>query len=145
MHKVKLLLLALAVFTPGNVERVPAQAFPTRPITVVVPFSAGATTDVIARIIAERMRQSLGQPVIIENVTGAAGSIAVGRTARAAPDGYMLVSGHWGTMVVNGATYELPYDVRSALHRLPELRSAPTSLSQRRPSRQATSRASSPG
>src|SRR5262249_27512072 len=91
-----------------------AQVYPSRPITVVVPFPAGAGTDVYARIIVERMRRSLGQPIVVENVTGAGGSIAVGRVARAAPDGYTLINGHWGTHVVNGATYELSYDLRTA-------------------------------
>jgi len=114
MHKHQLVLLALAVAVLGSVECAPAQAYPSRPVTLVVPFAAGGATDVYARIITERMRQSLGQPVIIENIGGAGGSIAAGRVARAAPDGYTLFSGHWGTMVVNGATYELAYDLRSA-------------------------------
>ncbi len=114
MHKHQLVPLALAVAVLGSVERAPAQGYPSRPITVVVPFPAGGGTDVYARIIVERMRQTLGQPVIIENVSGAGGSIAVGRVARAAPDGYTLINGHWGTHVVNGATYELQYDLRTA-------------------------------
>jgi tripartite-type tricarboxylate transporter receptor subunit TctC len=65
-----------------------AQPFPSRPITIVVPFAAGGPIDTLARVMAERMRTPLGQPVIIENVSGAAGSIGVGRVARAAPDGY---------------------------------------------------------
>jgi tripartite-type tricarboxylate transporter receptor subunit TctC len=77
----------------------------------VVPFAAGGPTDTIARILGERFRTSLGQTVIIENVTGAAGSIGVGRVARAAPDGYTISIGHWSTHVVNGAIYQLPYDV----------------------------------
>src|SRR5882757_2710429 len=88
-----------------------AQLYPSRPITLVVPFAAGGPTDTIARIMGERMRASLGQTMIIENVTGAAGSIGVGRVARAAPDGYMVGIGHWSTHVVNGAIYQLPYDV----------------------------------
>jgi tripartite-type tricarboxylate transporter receptor subunit TctC len=88
-----------------------AQSYPTRPITLVVPFSAGGPTDTVARIIGERMRQSLGQTIIIENTTGAAGSIAVGRVARAAPDGYTVSIGHWSTHVVNGAIYPLNYDL----------------------------------
>jgi tripartite-type tricarboxylate transporter receptor subunit TctC len=87
------------------------QAFPLRPITIVVPFAAGGPIDTLARVMAERMRAPLGQPVVIENVTGAAGSIGVGRVARAAPDGYTLVAGFWGTHVVNGATQTLAYDV----------------------------------
>ena len=88
-----------------------AQGYPSRPITVVVPFSAGGPTDTIARIMAERMGKALGQTIVIENVTGAAGSIGVGRVARAAPDGYTLSIGHWSTHVVNGAVYELSYDL----------------------------------
>ncbi len=88
-----------------------AQTYPSRPITIVVPFAAGGATDVIARLMAERMRVSLGQPVIVENVGGAAGSIGVGRVARAAPDGYSLSIGHWSTHVVNGAIYPLQYDL----------------------------------
>jgi tripartite-type tricarboxylate transporter receptor subunit TctC len=88
-----------------------AQAFPARPITIVVPFAAGGPIDALVRVTAESMRGTLGQPLIIENVTGAAGNIGVGRVARAAPDGYTLVTGFWGTHVVNGAIYALPYDV----------------------------------
>jgi tripartite-type tricarboxylate transporter receptor subunit TctC len=88
-----------------------AQTYPTRPITIVVPFPAGGPTDALARILAERMRSPLGQPVIIENPTGAGGTIGTGRVARAAPDGYMVILGHWQTHVVNGATYRLQYDV----------------------------------
>jgi tripartite-type tricarboxylate transporter receptor subunit TctC len=85
--------------------------YPSRPITMIVPFAAGGPTDVIGRIVAEGMRASLGQPVIIENVTGAAGTIGVGRVARAAPDGYTISIGQWGSHVTNGAIYALPYDL----------------------------------
>ena len=78
---------------------------------MVVPFAAGGPTDTIARIMAERMSKALGQTVVVENVTGAAGSIGVGRVARAAPDGYTLSIGHWSTHVVNGAVYQLSYDL----------------------------------
>jgi tripartite-type tricarboxylate transporter receptor subunit TctC len=88
-----------------------AQAYPSRPMTMIVPYAAGGPTDTIARIMGERMRASLGQIVVVENVTGAAGTIGVGRAARAAPDGYTICIGHWGTHVVNGAIYELPYHV----------------------------------
>jgi tripartite-type tricarboxylate transporter receptor subunit TctC len=88
-----------------------AEAYPSRSITIVVPFTAGGPLDTLARIVAERMRASLGQPVVIENVTGAGGSIGTGRVARAAPDGYTLVIGIWSTHVVNGAIYSLQYDV----------------------------------
>src|SRR5262249_13364425 len=88
-----------------------AQAYPSRPITIVVPFAAGGPTDTIARVLAERMRAFFGQTVLVENVTGANGSIAVGRVARAAPDGYTLSIGQTGTHVLNGAAYSLQYHV----------------------------------
>ncbi len=88
-----------------------AQAYPARPITVVVGAAAGGPTDTIGRIMTERMRASLGQTIVIENNGAAAGSIAHGRAARAAPDGYTLSLGHWGTHVVNGAVYSLQYHV----------------------------------
>lgn len=88
-----------------------AQTFPTRQITLVVPFSAGGPTDTLARIMAERMSRTLGQTVVVENTTGAAGTVGVGRVARAAPDGYTIGIGHWSTHVVNAAVYQLPYNV----------------------------------
>jgi tripartite-type tricarboxylate transporter receptor subunit TctC len=89
----------------------PAQTFPARPITIVVPYTAGGPTDTIARVVADGMRVALGQPVIIENVTGASGTIGVGRVARASPDGYTISIGQWGSHVTNGAIYALPYDL----------------------------------
>jgi tripartite-type tricarboxylate transporter receptor subunit TctC len=88
-----------------------AQVYPSRPVTMVVPYPAGGPTDTIGRIMAEGLRASLGQPVIIENVGGASGSIGTGRVARAAGDGYTLGLGLWPTHVVNGAVFTLPYDV----------------------------------
>jgi tripartite-type tricarboxylate transporter receptor subunit TctC len=88
-----------------------AQAYPSRPITIVVPFAAGGPTDTLARILADRMRVSLGQTVVIENAVGAAGTIGVNRVARAAPDGYTVSIGHLGTHVINGAIYTLQYDL----------------------------------
>jgi tripartite-type tricarboxylate transporter receptor subunit TctC len=89
-----------------------AQSYPSRPITMLVPVPAGGPTDTIARVLAERMRASLGQVIVIENASGAAGgSISVGRAARAAADGYTVIIGHWQTHVANGAVYPLQYDV----------------------------------
>jgi len=88
-----------------------AQAYPSRPITMVVPFPPGGPTDTIARILVERMRATLGQPIIIENVGGAGGSIGVGRVARAMPDGYTIGIGNSSSHVFNGALYALPYDL----------------------------------
>src|SRR5260370_32975723 len=90
--KTSLLALAFAVFL-GACGAASAQVYPSRSITIVVPFAAGGPLDTLARIVAERMRASLGQPIVIENVTGAGGSIGTGRVARAAPDGYTLVIG----------------------------------------------------
>ena len=102
-----------------------AQGFPSRPITMVVPFAAGGPTDTLARIISEPMRQALGQTLLVENVTGAGGTIATGRVARATPDGYTLVIGHWGTHVVNGAYYKLPFDLLNDLAQVAMIASNP--------------------
>jgi tripartite-type tricarboxylate transporter receptor subunit TctC len=88
-----------------------AQTYPSRPITMVVTYPAGSAMDTEGRILAERMRLSLGQPVIIENISGANGGIGVGRVARAAGNGYTLVIGNWSTNVANGAVYQLTYDL----------------------------------
>jgi len=104
-------LSAGAAALPALSRVASAETYPTRPITIVVPFPAGGPTDTLARIMADHMRTSLGQSVIIENVSGGAGSVGVGRVARAAPDGYTVSIGHWNTHVVNGATLNLPYDV----------------------------------
>ena len=109
-HMRKLLYLVVAA-TLASIGNAPAQDYPSRPITIVVPFAPGGATDVIGRIIADRLRAFLRQPVIIENVTGAAGSIGAGRVARAQPDGYMLDVGQWSTHVTNGAIYALSYDL----------------------------------
>ena len=107
----RFLQLAGAAALPALSASAIAKAFPTRPVTIIVPFAAGGPIDALVRVLAESMRRTLGQPLIIENVSGAAGNIGVGRVARAAPDGYTLVTGFWGTHVVNGAIYALPYDV----------------------------------
>src|SRR5882757_2144712 len=88
-----------------------ADNFPSRPVTIVVPFSAGGPSDAMARILAERMKATLGEAVLIENVTGAGGSIGVSRALRSPPDGYTISFGHLGTHVANGAIYKLGYDL----------------------------------
>jgi tripartite-type tricarboxylate transporter receptor subunit TctC len=87
------------------------QTYPTRPITMIVPLAAGGPTDTVGRVIAEAMSKSLGQPIIVENVTGADGTIGVGRVARAKPDGYTLCLGSISTNALNGAIYSLQYNV----------------------------------
>jgi tripartite-type tricarboxylate transporter receptor subunit TctC len=109
MPKLRSAVLLIAV--AAGTATADAQVYPSRPITMVVPYSAGGPTDTIARIMADRMRVPLGQTIIVDNVTGAAGTIGVGKVARAAADGYTIVIGHWGTHVVNGAIYALAYDV----------------------------------
>ncbi|MCL8483619.1 MULTISPECIES: tripartite tricarboxylate transporter substrate binding protein BugD [Bradyrhizobium] len=88
-----------------------ADTYPSRPITVIVPFAAGGPSDAMMRILAEHMKRTLGQPVLVENVTGAGGSIGVGRAVRSKPDGYTVSFGHLGTHVANGAVYRLGYDL----------------------------------
>jgi tripartite-type tricarboxylate transporter receptor subunit TctC len=103
-----------------------AQAYPSKPITMIVPYAAGGPTDTIGRILAERMQSSFGQTVIVENSTGAGGTIAVGRLARAAPDGYTIGIGQNGSHVVTGATYtRLPYDLLTDFQPLTLLTDAP--------------------
>ncbi len=99
-----------AAFQVGS-KKVQADDYPSRPITIVVPFPAGGPTDTLARILADRMTAFLGQSVIIEDVSGAGGSVGLGRVAHATPDGYTLSIGHWGTHVVIAATMKLPFDV----------------------------------
>src|SRR6266446_5020734 len=107
------LIFAAAVFAAiaGGAGLAKAQTYPSRPIMMIVPLATGGSTDTIGRIMAEGMRGFLGQPVIVENVTGAGGTIGVGRLARAAPDGYTFGIGQWGTNVANGAVYTLQYDL----------------------------------
>jgi tripartite-type tricarboxylate transporter receptor subunit TctC len=112
VHRRSFLRLAAgAAVLPAVSLQARAQAYPARPITFVVPFAAGGPVDAIARIMAESMRALLGQAIVIENVVGAGGSIGTARVARAAPDGYTIAIGNWGTHVVNGAIYTLPYDL----------------------------------
>jgi tripartite-type tricarboxylate transporter receptor subunit TctC len=85
--------------------------YPSRPITIVVPFAAGGPADTLSRLLGAEMQSTLGQPLIVENVPGAAGSLGVGRVVRANPDGYTIGIGHLGTHVFNGALYDLPYDL----------------------------------
>jgi hypothetical protein len=92
-------LAAGAAALPAVLRDASAQSYPTRPITMIVPFAAGGPADAIARIIGERMKRSLGQPVIIENITAASGSVGVGRVARARPDGYTIDLGATPTLV----------------------------------------------
>jgi tripartite-type tricarboxylate transporter receptor subunit TctC len=107
MRRLFLAILAtLALITSAA-----AQPFPSRPVTIIVPFSAGGPSDAMSRILAEHMKVTLKEAVLVENVTGAGGSIGVGRAAKSAADGYTISFGHLGTHVANGAIYKLNYDL----------------------------------
>jgi tripartite-type tricarboxylate transporter receptor subunit TctC len=116
-------LYLAALLAVSRVAR--AQAYPTRPITIVVPVAAGSAADVVTRIMAERMRASLGQPIVIENIAGANGTLGFGRVARAPGDGHTLVVGNWAHSIVNGAVYTLPYDLLRDLEPIGLLSDAP--------------------
>jgi tripartite-type tricarboxylate transporter receptor subunit TctC len=113
----------LATLTFGVSAR--ADDFPSHPITIMVPFAAGGPSDAMARILGDRMKTVLGQPLVIENVTGAGGSIGVGRVVRAPADGYTIGFGHLGTHVANGAVYKLGYDLVADLEPIVMLPSNP--------------------
>jgi len=104
------LFCALAIAF-GGISTASAQGYPSRPITLVVPFAAGGPVDAVARILSVPMGKALGQTVLVDYTVGAAGTLGVGRVARAAPDGYTLSIGHWATHVINAAIYPLQYDV----------------------------------
>ncbi|MEI7804331.1 MAG: tripartite tricarboxylate transporter substrate binding protein BugD [Hyphomicrobiales bacterium] len=110
-HRRFLQLAAGAAALPAASRIAGAQTYPARPITVIVPYAAGGPADALARTLGERMRATLGQTIVIENVTGASGTIGVGRAVRSPPDGYTLSLGHVGSHVVNGAIFPLPFDL----------------------------------
>jgi tripartite-type tricarboxylate transporter receptor subunit TctC len=114
-------LLATFTGTVGTAQ----ESYPSRPITIVVPFPAGGPSDVVARIVAEGMRGSLGQPVIVENVTGAGGTIALKRVSQSAADGYTLAIGNWATHVGATASYRVPYDITKDFEPIAMLAIAP--------------------
>src|SRR3954454_19646683 len=109
MERMKKLMIAIAL-AAVSVGSAVAQTYPTRPITMIVPANAGGPTDTIGRILAQRMQQTLGQNIVIENIGGASGTLGTTRVARATPDGYTIGLGGSNHYVVNGAAYQLPYD-----------------------------------
>ena len=121
-------LAAAAAVLPAASRIARAQSYPSRPITLMVPFPPGGLADVVGRLLAEGLRVSLGQTIVIENVGGATGSIGTGRVARAAPDGYTLTLGIWNTHVANGVTYPLQYDVVNDFEPIALLADAPLLL-----------------
>jgi tripartite-type tricarboxylate transporter receptor subunit TctC len=125
MRKREFLLALASVYAVNTVLPAAAQDYPSRPITIVVPFPAGGPTDAVGRIVAERMRTSLGRSVIIENIVGAGGSIGIGRVAHAAPNGYTIALSIWSIQVVNAAIYSLSYDVVKDFEPIALLASSP--------------------
>lgn len=119
----KTILAALAALAFSTAAQ--AESYPSRPITIIVPFAAGGPSDAMARILSERMKTALGETIVIENVTGAGGSIGVGRALRSPPDGYTVSFGHLGTHVANGAIYKLGYDLVADLEPVALLPSNP--------------------
>ena len=107
----KKLLVAVAIMAAWGTACASAQNYPSRPITMIAPFPAGGSTDIVARIVADGIKGPLGQTVVVENISGASGTIGSGRVARAEPDGYTLLLGQWTSNVGAGALYTLPYHV----------------------------------
>jgi tripartite-type tricarboxylate transporter receptor subunit TctC len=134
-------LAIFLIFSPPATS----QTYPSRTITMVVPFPAGGSTDAIGRILSEHMQVSLGQSIAIENVGGAGGSIGVGRVARAAPDGYTIEMGQWDTHVANGTTYTLSYDVVTDFEPVALVLSNPLLILAKRPFPRMTCKVSSRG
>jgi tripartite-type tricarboxylate transporter receptor subunit TctC len=102
-----------------------AQSYPSKPITIVIPLAAGGAVDTMVRTLIESMRASLGQPVLVENMGGAGGTTGINRVARAAPDGYTISVGTWGTHVVNAFAYSTPYDLAKDFETVALLPSVP--------------------
>jgi tripartite-type tricarboxylate transporter receptor subunit TctC len=118
------IVAAIVLLLPFAVPTL-AETYPSRPITVIVPFSAGGPSDAMMRILGERMKLSLGEPIVVENVTGAGGSIGVARVVHSPADGYIIGFGHLGTHVANGAIYKLNYDLVTDLEPIVLLPSNP--------------------
>jgi tripartite-type tricarboxylate transporter receptor subunit TctC len=121
-------VIAAAVLVAAGLtcaSAVQAEVFPSHPLTMIVPFPAGGPTDTLARIISEPMRLALGQPIIVENVTGAGATIGVARAVNAPPDGYTINIGNWTSHVGPGAIYKLPYDVLTDLAPIAMISAAP--------------------
>jgi tripartite-type tricarboxylate transporter receptor subunit TctC len=121
----KRLSVAVALALLAGTAGAAAQSYPSRPITMIVPFAAGGVTDIVARIVSERMKTSLGQSVIVENVSGAGGTLGVTRLFRAAPDGYMLAVGQWTSHVGAGAMYPVPFNYLTDFEPVSMLSTAP--------------------
>jgi tripartite-type tricarboxylate transporter receptor subunit TctC len=121
---------ALALPTVSRIAR--AEIYPSRPVTIIVPVPPGGVADPIARILADHLTVTLGQPVVVENVSGAGGSIGVGRAARAAPDGYTVSIGNWLSHVGASAVYPVQYDVLKDFEAVSLLTNSPILITARK-------------
>jgi tripartite-type tricarboxylate transporter receptor subunit TctC len=119
------LSLALAIALLAGVGSAAAQVYPSRPITMLVGFPPGGATTLLARFLAEHMKETLGQPIVVESVPGAGGSLSVNRVVRATPDGYTLSFGNWASHVGAGAVYPVTYDVRTDLEPIARVADTP--------------------
>jgi tripartite-type tricarboxylate transporter receptor subunit TctC len=117
--------LAAGAFVLLGLATASAQTYPSRPVTMIVPFPAGGATDALARLLGERIKQGLGQPIVIENVAGAAGTIGVGRAVRAPADGYTLQIRNSTTNLLTGGLYPLQFDLLNDLEPIVEIASEP--------------------
>ena len=126
MRKLSLASAVLAFVVALGITGASAQSYPTRPISVVVPFPPGGQVDTVSRLLIDGMRAALGQPLIVENAGGASGTIGTGRTVRAAPDGYTVVMGNWTSHVGGPAMYAVNYDILNDLEPVSMLLIAPT-------------------
>jgi tripartite-type tricarboxylate transporter receptor subunit TctC len=124
-HRRRFIGFAAAAVALPSLSRAHAQSYPSRPVSMIVPYAAGGPTDTIGRIVAEHMRSELGQTIVPENIGGAAGSTGIGRLARAPADGLTIEVGNWSAMVVNGAIYPLPYDLKQDFEPIVLLAEAP--------------------
>ena len=107
-NRICLLALSAILAAPSAAS---AQTYPVKPVTIVIPLAAGGAVDRMVRTIIESMKTTLGQPILVENIGGAGGTIGITRVARAAPDGYTISIGTWGTHVLNSFVYTPPYDL----------------------------------
>jgi tripartite-type tricarboxylate transporter receptor subunit TctC len=121
----KRLIGGVALAAMVGVAGAQAQGYPSKPITVVIPLAAGGAVDTMVRTMLESLRSSLGQPILVENIGGAGGTIGVARVAKAAPDGYTISVGTWGTHVANSFIYSPPYDLLKDLEAVALLPSVP--------------------
>ena len=121
-------IILLLAMSPASIQITLAQDYPSRPITMIVPFAPGGSVDTLARILAEKMKTTLGQPIVVENIPTAAGTVGVGRLAQAAPDGYTISIGDQTSNVISSLTSSVRYDVLKDFDPISLLTTSPVTL-----------------